>query len=100
MTAIRSGAARTVEHASTIGRKSVRSAAILVQASCCHTIWPCHANPVARLNGRHRCGRHCRRTQPWRCRNSGLQVRRARRRIDARQTRNGVGPGAERSAQQ
>jgi hypothetical protein len=74
----------------------VPNAELHVQSSC-HTIWQRHADPVVRLSTWHRCGCHCRRARPRRCRNGGFHARRARRRIEVR---HGVGSGIERSAQQ
>jgi len=78
----------------------VLSGEILIQPFCCRTIWQRHVDPFVRLNGWHRCGRRCRSARLRRRRNGGLHARRARRRIDARQIRHGVGSGIERSAQQ
>jgi hypothetical protein len=78
----------------------VLNAKILAQPPCCHAIWQRHVDPVVRLYGRHRCRRRCRRVRLRRGSNGRLQVRRARRRIDARHIRHGLGSGVERAAQQ
>jgi hypothetical protein len=77
----------------------VLTAAILVQPSC-YTIWHHRADLAVRLNRQHQCSRRCKSARRRRCRNGELQARSGRRHVDARQARYGVGPAAERAAQE